>query len=225
MLSKDGIAFIHHDKELHRCSNGTGYFASKTAQELQTLDAGKWFSPEFEGERIPLLEDLIKACKDDNLGLNIEVKHLRVNADDIPTEEETVAERAVATETCRIIQSLEDKDRICFSSFSVAALEICQVMCPSIPRSLLVEAIPSNWQSEVTRLGAVSLNFNHKKCTQQQVEEIQKTGTPMYCYTVNEGPRAVELLQWGVSGVFSDCPDVIEASILASNLPPVPPCA
>lgn len=160
------------------------------------------------------------------LVLFLQIKHLRKNADDEPTEEQSAAERETAEETCRILKELgPEAGKVLISSFSVEALEVCQAQLPSIPRSLLVEAVPQDWYEQVERLKCVSLNFNSKKVTQMTVETIAATGTPMYSYTVNDGDRAIELLNWGVDGVFSDCPDIIEEAILRAALPSSSPGA
>ena len=64
---------VFHDNLLERTTNGTGPLWSKTLAELQTLDAGSWFGPEWEGERIPSLEEMLEVTRG-RLPLNIELK-------------------------------------------------------------------------------------------------------------------------------------------------------
>lgn len=61
--SKDGIFYIFHGPNLQRTTNGSGWVGSYTSQELDQLDAGSWFSPEFAGERIPRLEPFLRWIK------------------------------------------------------------------------------------------------------------------------------------------------------------------
>ncbi len=61
--SKDGIFYIFHGPNLQRTTNGTGWVGSYTSQELDGLDAGGWFSPEFAGERVPRLEPFLRWIK------------------------------------------------------------------------------------------------------------------------------------------------------------------
>ncbi len=71
--SKDGAICVMHDRSVNRTTNGKGKIKSLTWEEIQKLDAGSWFSPEFKNERVPLLEQVIQAingrCK-----LLIEIK-------------------------------------------------------------------------------------------------------------------------------------------------------
>lgn len=57
-LSGDEQVVVCHDPTLERTTNGTGAIGHHTAAQLQQLDAGSWFSPEFSAESIPLLTEV-----------------------------------------------------------------------------------------------------------------------------------------------------------------------
>ena len=61
--SRDGEMILLHDATVDRTTNGSGHALALTARELQALDAGSWFAPEFAGERIPLLRDFLHWIK------------------------------------------------------------------------------------------------------------------------------------------------------------------
>ena len=73
-LTKDGEVVVIHDHTLARTTNGTGLVADLTLAELQELDAGLWFSPEFKGERLPSLREVLELLKEHNVLLNVETK-------------------------------------------------------------------------------------------------------------------------------------------------------
>lgn len=58
-LSADGVPVILHDETLGRVNNGSGPAAAATLQQLQELDAGSWFEPQFAGTRIPTLQEVL----------------------------------------------------------------------------------------------------------------------------------------------------------------------
>ncbi len=58
-----GTPVLFHDVALGRTSNGVGPVRRRTLAQLQALDAGSWFSPEFAGERIPSLEQALDRVK------------------------------------------------------------------------------------------------------------------------------------------------------------------
>lgn len=55
----DGKLVLFHDDHLSRTTNGTGTIESARYDELNKLDAGSWFHPDFKNEKIPLLEDVL----------------------------------------------------------------------------------------------------------------------------------------------------------------------
>lgn len=62
-MSKDGVFYIMHDSEVDRTTDGTGALAQMSAAELDALDAGSWFAPEFAGERVPRLKEYLEWIK------------------------------------------------------------------------------------------------------------------------------------------------------------------
>ena len=71
--SADGVLFVLHDATLDRTSNGRGPIAEFQSRDLDRLDAGSWFSPEFAGERIPRMSDFLTELKP-VVDLYVEVK-------------------------------------------------------------------------------------------------------------------------------------------------------
>ena len=137
MLTKDGVPVIHHDNTVDRCTTGKGHLSHLTWAELQELDAGSHFCPDFENERIPTLTELVLECRLLGLDLNVEIKHSNDSSVAVANEEEVLREIELATVTCSTLLSLNaDPERIFLSSFSVAALEVC-------PRSQSRWALPA----------------------------------------------------------------------------------
>jgi len=61
--SRDGVFYLLHDATVDRTTNGTGHIVALTSKEIDGLDAGSWFSPQFAGERVPRLEDFLRWIK------------------------------------------------------------------------------------------------------------------------------------------------------------------
>ena len=62
-LSADGVLVLIHDPTVDRTTNGSGDVASLTASQLKAFDAGSWFAPEFAGERIPTVSEVMAEAK------------------------------------------------------------------------------------------------------------------------------------------------------------------
>ena len=72
-----GTPVLFHDAMLSRTTNGVGPLRRRTLEQLRTLDAGKWFAPEFTGERIPSFTDALNALKGRLPRIYAEVKGFR----------------------------------------------------------------------------------------------------------------------------------------------------
>lgn len=55
----DGELVVVHDFTLDRTTNGSGLVVATAVDGLSTLDAGSWFSPDFAGERVPRLSEVL----------------------------------------------------------------------------------------------------------------------------------------------------------------------
>ena len=64
---------VFHDRYLDRTSNGRGPLNHRTFAEIRALDVGSWFSPAFEGETAPTLDEVFETLPRDYL-LNVEMK-------------------------------------------------------------------------------------------------------------------------------------------------------
>lgn len=73
-FTKDGYAIILHDDTVDRTSNGKGNISDMTLEEAKKLDFGITFGREFEGERIPTLQETVELCKELDLLILLELK-------------------------------------------------------------------------------------------------------------------------------------------------------
>ena len=72
-LTKDGELALMHDLTVDRTTDGRGKVADLTMAEIKKLDAGRWKSPEFAGERVPTLREAL-AVMPVNCWLNVHLK-------------------------------------------------------------------------------------------------------------------------------------------------------
>lgn len=62
-ISQDSVFYILHDSTLDRTTNGSGAIAQWKSADIDTLDAGAWFAPEFAGTRVTRFEELLRHVK------------------------------------------------------------------------------------------------------------------------------------------------------------------
>lgn len=61
--SRDGVCYLLHDETLERTTNGHGPLAEHTAAEIEQMDAGSWFHPQFADQRVPRLDEFLRWIK------------------------------------------------------------------------------------------------------------------------------------------------------------------
>lgn len=203
-LTRDGVPIIFHDDTLDRTTNGHGLVSETDWEDIKQLEAGSWFADSFTGIKIPSFEEAIEVLIDLDMGFNLEIKPC-------PGREKETAEVALDM----ISRIWDDHDRLLISSFQHVSLETALDLAPDWHRGLLLpEEWPPNWQELADYLQVSSVNVNAATISREDVEEIIDLELPVLAYTVNDQQQARQLQSWGVDGVFTDVPDVIQESLL-----------
>ena len=202
-LTKDSVPVIFHDEELSRCTNGSGLVAETDFKTIQELDAGFWFGDSFMGEKIPTLEDALNAIIERGLGANLEIKPC-------PGREVETAEVMLDFAT-RIWP--DDAPPPLISSFSHVSLESAADVMTEWPRGLLIDEYFAHWREIADLIEAHTINIDGNQITAAQIDEYLEFGKPLLAYTINDPVKARELFSLGISGVFSNVPDVIRDEV------------
>jgi glycerophosphoryl diester phosphodiesterase len=192
-MAGDDSLVIMHDTTLKLF--GQPELALKDLDEsaLKKVDAGAWFGPDFKGEPLLFLDDLLALIQKHQLGLNLEIK---INPD-IETNKQVVA----------VFNRLEDfnipSERLLVSSFIPQALMTLRELSADIAIGVLIEELPDDWLNQVTPIQPVSIHCDQATLTQQQAASVTQH-FPLYCFTVNDTETLDKLFSWGVSGVYCD---------------------
>jgi glycerophosphoryl diester phosphodiesterase len=209
MLTQDAVPVLMHDAAFGRTIPGLGSVATSTAAQLQAMDAGAWHSVQFQGEPVALLEDVVRYCRAESLWMNVELKP----SPEADVETGAAVARCLATifDTHTAMPALTQAQLPLLSSFSMAALRAARDAAPELPRALLVERLPPEWQALCQQLGVVAVHLNQRHVQQAEVTQLHAAGLGVFCYTVNEVARAHLLLEWGVDGFCTDRLDLIRS--------------
>ena len=210
---------IFHDDRIGRTTNGGDRALTEVGfAELRALDAGGWFAPQFAGEQVPTLAEVVALCRQLGLGMNIEIKVSETGAANTPEPFDVALAQLTAR---RVVEDLgEERADILLSSFSTEALLVAKALLPEVPRGYLLhslwpeDAADPNWPEFRRRLGLVSpatVNLNEVLITGVGVV-AKAEGRPVLAYTVNDVARAQALLALGVASIFTDDPGVMLAA-------------
>jgi glycerophosphoryl diester phosphodiesterase len=203
MLSRDGVPVLIHDETVDRTTDGKGRVPDLAYDELRRLDAGGRFDARFRGERIPSLEEALDLCLELGLSANVEVKPAA------GFERETG--RAVGGALVRRWPA--GGPLLLVSSFQRPSLEAVLEVAPAIPRGLLAEELPADWEDAMRALRCTTLHLGWRRLRPGQQRELAGRGVPVLLYTVNEPWRARDLLAAGAAAVFTDAPDAVLAAV------------
>lgn len=196
-LSKDGKIVICHDEKVNRTTNGSGYIMDHTWKELQALDAGSWFAPEFSKETIPSLEDLFELVSKTDLLLNIEVKTDKVF---YPQIEEKVLE---------LLKKFDLIDRALISSFNFQTLLKVKAIVPQIATAAIMKnpnKVSNLWEI-IADLKVSAIHPCYLYLTTEMIDEARKRGLQVNTWTPNQPEEIRALLKSGTHGVITDFPE------------------
>lgn len=205
MLSKDGIPVVFHDASLQKHSNGKGLVINYTLQELKKLDAGSWFDSRFSDQQIPTLEEVL-AFASGNIALNIEIK----------TEAVSDQLRDGVEEKClELVKKYDMEEYVLFSSFDYRAVRHLKALDSGISVALLYNnrsnrKLPHELLKEYK---ADAFNCSYRQLKRKWINDLRDHNIPNFIYTVDKKSQMQKLIAAGVSGIFTNKPDVLREVI------------
>ena len=194
-MTKDGKVVVCHDHSLERTSNGTGWIIEHTRDELRQLDFGGWFSPEFAGEKIPGLREVLQWASSTKLIVNVEIKNGPVIYEGI---EEKVS--ALIRE-CRMV------DRVIVSSFYHPSLLKMKQLDPLIKTGLLYASRPVDPWLQLRVTDSDNLHPLWHYLDAGWVSNTRPHGASIFTWTVNELREWDHIKDLAVDGIITDYPD------------------
>lgn len=196
-LSRDKVPVVIHDETLERTTSGRGMVAQLDVAMLRQLDAGSWFSPEFSGESLPTLTEVLTGFAG-RLRLNLEIKQFAAGA--------AVLELLKNYPAAEVVVSSFDHDLLCQM----------RKVDPCLPLAVLFEK--GDWRRALQAavdLAAVSFNPAAELVSGPMIVACSQAGVPVHVWTVDDLSLARSLVRSGVSGLFTNDPAGIIAAFSA----------
>lgn len=203
-LSADGHIVVHHDQTLNRTTNGSGRLVEMPLAALRELDAGSFFSPQFKGEKIPLLEEVL-----DTVGRKLLVN---IELTNYATPKDGLAARAA-----ELVRRMGLQERVLFSSFYPENLQITTQLLPQVPVGLLAEPFIKGWLSRSALTLKVSPRIVHPyltDATRRMIQREHARGRRVHVWTVNAPADMRRLFAADVDGIFTDDPRLARQVLL-----------
>jgi glycerophosphoryl diester phosphodiesterase len=190
-LSRDGHAVVMHDATVDRTTNGTGAVASLTLAQLKALDAGAWFSAEFAGQRIPMLDEVLERYKG-RLHLHIELK----------PKVQTLAERVAG-----LVRSHGMADSVTIISFHCGLIEHLRGYAPELATGLLVQRADETDARRAAVKGIRAVYARGDSLTAEAVRRLRGQGLAVFGWGVTGEAGMRRLIALGLDGIILDFPD------------------
>ncbi len=193
-LSRDGIPVVIHDESLQRTTDGQGLVADASLERLKQLDAGGWLSPEFMGEPLPTLEEVLSAFSG-KLRLNLELK-----------------EFDAGVEVLSLLRQYPEAE-IIISSFDYDLLKRLRSLDETLPLAVLFAE--GNWRQAVrlaSELSACAFHPADNLVCRRMVAACRKLALPVSVWTVDRAEQARSLARMGVSGFFTNDPGTLRSA-------------
>ena len=201
-LTRDGRVVCSHDASTARACGVDLKIAETDYAELLRLDFGAWKGPEFAGERIPLLEEILDAMPQDG-GILLEIK----------------AGQEIL-EPLRDIVRRRSHGRIVFICFDAEVLRRARLLMPEFKALLLTGVIPADGVDAVLRtveeIGAAGVDAcaDPVAVTPELVGRFLAAGREFHLWTVDDEAQAERFIGCGVTAITSN-----RAASLAAKIP------
>lgn len=193
-LSADNVPVVIHDHTVDRTTNGTGKVAEKTIAQLQSLDAGSWFSPQFSQETIPTLEQVLALFSATSIYLLIEIK----------------SSQFLDSENIKLLSELLKpwRDRCLVASFQHHLLSQFNQYAPQLTLAYAVSTIDQyslEYAQTLSQKGGIilphfSLILEQKSVTQTLINQ----GWKLIPWTVDDPTIAEKLLDLKITKIITN---------------------
>lgn len=196
-LTKDGKPIVTHDFTLGRTNNGTGTVLDHTGHELQQLDSGSWFAPEYKNQKMPYLDEVLGFVRTNAL-MNIEIKYESMGG-------QIHAYQHMSKHVLSLVEKHELLDNVVISSFDWAVLKVIRELNSEVHLGLLNHEPQKGLKlNEAVGIYPYSYHMKFDKLTDDHIDELHENDLQIYPYTANDEKDYRHLINLGVDGIISN---------------------
>jgi glycerophosphoryl diester phosphodiesterase len=213
--TKDGALVVVHDATLARTTDVEQVFPDRapwnvrdfTVAEIARLDAGSWFGTRYAGARVPTLEQYMRRLSRNHQKLVLEIKNPQLYPG---IEQQTL--KVLANEGW--LTPLHLRDRLVVQSFSPDTVRRVHELSPGVKTGFL--GTPSIADLPEYASFADQINSSYTTISPSYIATIHAFEGPhgkpleMLTWTVNDAENARKVVQYGVDGIITNKPDVVE---------------
>lgn len=204
--TRDGQLIVIHDQELDRTTDAVSRWAQKhikvearTAAELQSLDAGSWFSPKYAGTRLPLLAEALDTIQAGSVTLIERKAGAPADCISLLRQKRLINRVVVQAFDWTYLRAFHEQE----PAQVLAALGPPAQLSDGRKPSGLGKELNAAWLPELRQTGLTIIVWSHK-VSRQAVELAHAQGLKVWVYTINNAAQANDLLDIGVDGLITN---------------------
>lgn len=197
-ITRDGQLVMMHDSTLDRTTNGAGRVSGATWEEIQRLDAGGKFKPEFSGVKVPSTEETLLLFKEAGIFSCFEVKGANVDE----------ANR-IALGLVEFFVKHNMLDRTFMSSYNHDAIHLAQSKCPEL--LIAVERLPDDAPPDpakalrqVKSFNAPVLQHQYTFLNADTVRMLHENNIAVWAWATTDEPSMLSSIDLGVDALMGD---------------------
>lgn len=184
----DGEIVVIHDSDLMRVGGAAVKIWEATYDELMQVDVGSWYGPEFSGQRVPTLEQVLEICRGRSR-VDIELKYYGHN------------ERLEAR-VAEIVERMGMEDEVVLMSLAYDLVLSMKALRPEWTVGLLTAKAVGDLTTSEADFLAVHVGI----ASSRFVRRAHAAGKEVYVWTVNDKLNMSRMMSRGVDGVITDHP-------------------
>ncbi len=205
-LSGDREVVVIHDESIFRYTGINQKVKNLEYDYLKELDFGAWFSPEFKGEKIPLLKTVFERVGT-GIKYNIEIKK---GENFYPGITESILQ---------IIERYNLHKNVLISSFDLKTIKKVRELDEKIPAGIIFNKNEWNYYLKVAhKLRCQFIVPEKSLITEKNVNNAHALELSVYPYVSDEEEEILQLIHSGVDGIITNRPDRLSAIINKLNV-------
>ncbi len=191
--TSDGTIVVIHDEDLSRTTSGTGLVRETSLERLRSLDAG-------EGTIVPTLKEVLEACPD--VPLNVEIKQ---------------DEPAIEAQVVELLERYAARERVVLAAESHAIMLRIRAAAPGWHTSFSAQELFefhdrverndfNDYQAPGCALQVPHFYGEIEVVSERFVAAAHSLGLEVHVWTINDEDEMRELVALGVDALMSDFP-------------------
>ena len=193
-LTSDNVPVVIHDRTVGRTTDAPHNLRVQemTYEEIRALDAGAWFSQEFEGEAIPTLEEAIEVI-DPHAEIFLDMKDYRDQSTEVVYE---------------ILEEMDVVDNTVFMSFSSSQLRLIKDLNEDIETLHLVSTFFGSIHTITDQPHVDHFGFEgHMTLNNPSyIDSVRARDKRLSVWTINTEEQLRDVTIAGVDGIITDYP-------------------